>query len=138
VITADADTRAAQALVEFMMTEGYVRWLALSPQGKYPVRMGPEPGSDAYVKAWEALESGVERRAPLSDFFSDESLASLGQGVQRFDRWGFALGYGALVGALAAEQPTARAVAQVIAGADPGRVARETRAAVERIQDELE
>ena len=120
-----------------MMTEGYVRWLGLSPQGKYPVRLGPEPGSQAYVEAWKGLESGVERRAPLSDFYSDESLASLGEGVQRFDRWGFARGYGALVGALAAEQPTARAVARVIAGADPRRVARETRAAVERIHGEL-
>jgi multiple sugar transport system substrate-binding protein len=138
VITADADTRAAQKLAEFMMTEGYVRWLALSPQGKYPVRMGPEPGSRVYVEAWKGLESGVERRAPLSDFFSDASLASLGEGVERFDRWGFGLGYGALVGALSAEQPTARAVAQVTAGEDPIRVARRTRAAVERIQDELE
>jgi multiple sugar transport system substrate-binding protein len=136
-ITVDADTRAAQELAEFMMTDGYVRWLALSPQGKYPVRMGPEPGSQAYVEAWKGLESGVERHAPLSEFFSDESLASLGEGVQRFDRWGFAEGYGALVGALGAEQPTARAVAEVIAGADPSRVARETRAAVERIQAEL-
>jgi multiple sugar transport system substrate-binding protein len=133
-ITADADTPAAQELAEFMMTEGYVRWLALSPQGKYPVRMGPEPGSQAYVEAWKGLESGAERREPLSDFFSDESLASLGEGVQRFDRWGFAEGYGALVGALAPEQPTARAVARVIAGANPARVARQTRAAVERIQ----
>jgi multiple sugar transport system substrate-binding protein len=136
-ITVDADTPAAQELAAFMMTEGYVRWLALSPQGKYPVRMGPEPGSHAYVEAWKGLESGVERRAPLSDFYSDESLASLGEGVQRFDRWGFALGYGALVGALAAEQPTAGAVAAVIAGAEPARVARQTRAAVEAIKAEL-
>jgi multiple sugar transport system substrate-binding protein len=124
-------------LAAFMMTAGYVRWLALSPQGKYPVRMGPEPGSRAYVEAWKGLESGVERRAPLSDFYSEESLASLGEGVQRFDRWGFALGYGALVGALGSEQPTARAVAAVIAGSPPARVAAETRAAVERIKDEL-
>jgi multiple sugar transport system substrate-binding protein len=136
-ITTDADTPVAQKLAEFLMTDGYVRWLALSPQGKYPVRMGPEPGSQAYVEAWKSLESGVDRRAPLSDFFSDESLASLGEGVQRFDRWGFGQGYGALVGALTADQPTARAVADVIAGADPRRVARETRAAVEEVQREL-
>jgi multiple sugar transport system substrate-binding protein len=79
----------------------------------------------------------VDRRAPLSDFYPAESLASLGEGVQRFDRWGFALGYGALVGALSTEQPTAQAVAKVIAGADPVRVARETRTAVERLKSEL-
>ena len=137
VITTDADMEAAQALAEFMMTDGYVRWLGLSPQGKYPVRMGPEPGSTAYVEAWTALESGVERRAPLSDFYSPESLASLGEGVQRFDRWGFGRGFGALVGVLAEEQPTARAVAEVIAGADAARVARETRVTLQRIQSEL-
>jgi multiple sugar transport system substrate-binding protein len=136
-ITVDADTAAAQKLAEFMMSEGYVRWLALSPQGKYPVRMGPEPGSRAYVEAWKGLESGTERRAPLSDFFSDASLASLGDGVQRFDRWGFAHGYGALVGALGADQPTAGAVAEVIAGADPARVLQKTRMAVEAIQRDL-
>ena len=31
-----------------MMSDGYVPWLALSPQGKYPVRFGDraDPGTD--------------------------------------------------------------------------------------------
>ena len=39
-ISVDAPTEDAQKLAEFMLTDGYVRWLGLSPQGKYPVRAG--------------------------------------------------------------------------------------------------
>jgi multiple sugar transport system substrate-binding protein len=137
-ITADADTEASQQLVEYLMTDGYVRWLGLSPQGKYPVRSGPDAGSTEYVDAWAELESGVDTKAPLSKFYSQESLDSLGEGVESLDRWGFAQGQGALVGALSGEQPIATAVADVIAGKDPAEAAKETQGVVEEVQTTLE
>ena len=137
-ISLDGKTAAAKKLVEFMMTDGYTRWLALSPQGKYPVRLGDKSDPEKFSKAWAELESGVDRKAPLSKFYSKESIASLKQGVESFQRWGFAQGQGPLVGALSGEQPIADAVNQVVGGKDPAAAAKETKSAVEEVKAGLE
>ena len=137
-ISVDANKEASQAFVEFMMNEGYTRWLGLSPQGKYPVRLGDQEDGDKFANAWERLDSGVDRKAPLTDFYSEESIASLKEGVQSFQRWGFAQGQGALIGALRGEQPIAKAVADVIGGKDPAQAAKDVQAQVEEIQAGLQ
>jgi len=134
-IGTDTDTEAAQALIEYMMTDGYVRWLSVSPQGKYPVRPGE---GDEYETAWAELESGVDRQAPLADFYSEASITALGDATDTLSRWAFAQGQGALLGAMAGEQPVANAVAAVIAGDDPAEVAAETQETIEEIQAGLE
>ena len=137
-ITVDAPTEDAQALVEFMMNEGYVRWLGLSPQGKYPVRFGDDSDPEKFKTAWTELESGVDKKAPLSQFYSQESIASLGDGVESFQRWGFAQGQGPLMGALGGEQPVANAVADVIGGKDPAEAAKDVQATAEELQAGLQ
>jgi multiple sugar transport system substrate-binding protein len=136
-ITVDAPTEEAQQLVEYLMSDGYVRWLGLSPQGKYPVRAGDADDPEKFSKAWAELESGIDRKAPLSEFYSEASIASLGEGVANFQRWGFAQGQGALVGALAEKQPVANAVVEVIRGREPEAAARDVQATVERLKDGL-
>jgi multiple sugar transport system substrate-binding protein len=137
-ITIDAPTEDAQALVEYMMNEGYTRWLALSPQGKYPVRSGDSEDPEKFQTAWAELESGVDKKAPLSQFYSEESIASLGEGVDSFQRWGFAQGQGPLMGALGGEQPVANAVADVIGGKDPAEAAKDVQATAEELQAGLQ
>ncbi len=137
-ISVDAPTEDAQALVEFMMNEGYTRWLALSPQGKYPVRSGDSEDPEKFKTAWAELESGVDKKAPLSQFYSEESIASLGEGVDSFQRWGFAQGQGPLMGALSGEQPVANAVADVIGGKDPAEAAKEVQATAEELKSGLQ
>jgi multiple sugar transport system substrate-binding protein len=137
-ISIDAPTEDAQALVEFMMNEGYTRWLALSPQGKYPVRFGDDSDPEKFKTAWAELESGVDKKAPLSQFYSEESIASLGEGVENFQRWGFAQGQGPLMGALGGEQPVANAVADVIGGKDPAEAAQEVQETAEELQAGLQ
>jgi multiple sugar transport system substrate-binding protein len=137
-ISVDAPTEDAQALVEFMMNEGYTRWLALSPQGKVPVRLGDSEDPEKFSKAWAQLESGVDKKAPLSEFYSEDSIASLTDGVEDFQRWGFAQGQGPLMGALGGEQPVANAVADVIGGKDPAEAAKEVQATAEELQAGLQ
>ena len=137
-ISVDAPTEDAQALVEFMMGDGYTRWLALSPQGKYPVRFGDSEDPEKFKTAWAELESGVDTKAPLSKFYSEESIASLGDGVESFQRWGFAQGQGPLMGALSGEQPVANAVADVIGGKDPAEAAKDVQATAEELQAGLQ
>jgi multiple sugar transport system substrate-binding protein len=137
-ISVDAPTEDAEKLAEYMLGDGYVRWLALSPQGKYPVRAGDKADPKKFQTAWEGLESGVDRKAPLSEFYSKESIQSLADGVANFQRWGFAQGQGALIGALRGEQPVANAVADVIGGKDPAQVAKDVQSQVEEIQAGLQ
>jgi multiple sugar transport system substrate-binding protein len=121
-ISVDAPTEDAQKLAEFMLGDGYVRWLGLSPQGKYPVRAGDSEDPEKFQTAWAELESGVDTK----------------DGVENFQRWGFAQGQGALIGALRGEQPVASAVADVIGGKDPAEAAKDVQATAEEIQSGLE
>jgi multiple sugar transport system substrate-binding protein len=137
-ISVDAPTEDAEKLAEFMLSDGYVRWLGLSPQGKYPVRAGDKSDPKKFQTAWAGLESGVDRKAPLSDFYGEDSIQSLADGVENFQRWGFAQGQGALIGAMRGEQPVAKAVADVIGGKDPAQAAKDVQSTVEEIQSGLE
>ena len=95
-------------------------WLALSPQGKYPVRFGDGAEPDRYVDGWGGLQSGVERKAPLTRFYSERSIESLGDGARNFHRWGFEQGGAALVGAMRESEPVAGALSSAISGGGAG------------------
>jgi multiple sugar transport system substrate-binding protein len=112
----DADADASRRFVEYMLSDGYVRWLALSPQGKFPVRSGDATDPERYYDAWKDLQSGVERKAPLRRFYSEEAIDSIGEGVRAFRRWGFPHGQAALAGALRDAQALSRALADAVDG----------------------
>jgi multiple sugar transport system substrate-binding protein len=138
-ISADGNLDGAERFVEYMMSEGYLDWLALSPQGKYPVRFGDRAEPDRYVDGWGGLQSGVDRTAPLTRFYAERSIESLGDGARNFQRWGFEHGGAALVGAMRESEPVAGALAAAISsGGGGGAAAREAQAAVERLAAALE
>jgi multiple sugar transport system substrate-binding protein len=137
-ISRDADGPAAKRFVKYMMSDGYLRWLALSPQGKYPMRAGDLSDPVRFERGWSALESGVDRRGPLGRFYSQVSIASLGEGARSFRRWGFEDGQAALVGALSGPQPVVNALAEAIRGEiTPADAARKAQADVEKLQQEI-
>jgi multiple sugar transport system substrate-binding protein len=115
-IVASPRVGAAKRFVEYMLTDGYLRWLALSPQGKYPARPGDALDPERFVRGWAQLESGVGRKAPLRRFYSAAAIDSLSDGVRGFQRWGFAQGQAALMGQLRGPQPVPRALAAAISG----------------------
>ncbi len=132
-IIAKGDLTGAQRFVEYMMSDGYLPWLGVSPQGKYPVRFGDRSDPDRFVREWAGLDSGVDRKAPLSRFYSRKSIKSLGDGVQSFRRWGFEQGQAPLVGAMSESQPIPRALAAAIAGTtSPEEAARQAQQAVQQ------
>jgi ABC-type glycerol-3-phosphate transport system substrate-binding protein len=134
-ITAGARTEAASRFVEYMLSDGYLRWLALSPQGKYPVRPGDAADSERFATAWMHLNSGVERKAPLQRFYGAESIAALGDGVRSFRRWGFEQGEAPLMGALRNQEPITRPLALAIVGTiDPLTAARQAQLEVEAVK----
>jgi len=59
---------------------------------------------------------GVDKKAPLADFYPPEVLDVLRTGPEAFDRWGIVQGQGDLVGSLMGELPVPKAVAALAGG----------------------
>ena len=91
-ITADANTDVAQEFVEFVLSEGYGDWLGMAPEGKFPVRNGPDAGSTEYQALWSSLPTGVDRKEPLSNIYPTDVIADIVAGLAVADRWGVADG----------------------------------------------
>ena len=95
-ITVDADIEAARQFVEFSLTDAYVDTLGVAPQGKFPVRQGTLENPTEFLDAWKQFDVGVDRRAPLSDFYAEEAIEEWIEGLDRGDRWAFRQGEGVL------------------------------------------
>jgi multiple sugar transport system substrate-binding protein len=137
-IIKDGNTDGAKQFVEYMMSDGYVKWLSFAPEGKFPTRAGTKDNPQEYVDAWNKLEAGVDTKAPLSDFYPPEVLTALTKSTDTMNRWGFQQGQGELVGAQLAELPIPKALASEIAGkltADAA--AKQAQADVEEIAESL-
>jgi multiple sugar transport system substrate-binding protein len=138
VISKDGNTDAAKKLVQFMLNDAYVDWLALAPEGKFPVRKGTKDEPDKFTKAWGELKAGVDRKEPLSAVYPPEVLGVLGTSTDTMNRWGFPQGQGKLVGAQLAELPVPKALAAALDGKlDPAAAAKQAQADVEEIAQSL-
>jgi multiple sugar transport system substrate-binding protein len=96
-ITRDANKAPAKKWVEFLLTDGYLRWLGMAPEGKLPVRKGTSSKPNRFIEGWMGLEFGVTTRAKISQFYGMDVVKTIIAGVDGFDRWGFAKGKGALI-----------------------------------------
>ena len=118
-IPAEAASDPAKEFVEYMLSDGYEPWIAIAPEGKVPVRSGPESGSTEYADAWAGMDVGVDTKAPLSEFYGQDVIDALTQGTDTLARWAIPQGQGDLLGAIQGEQPVANAVNEVANGDDP-------------------
>jgi len=96
-ITIDANRALAKKWVEYLLNDGYIRWLSLAPEGKLPVRKGTTNAPSRFIEGWKDLEFGVTTRAKISEYYGMDAVKTIVSGVEGFDRWGFAEGKGALV-----------------------------------------
>lgn len=99
-ITTNADVDASQQFLEYWFNDGYLDWLSVSVEGKFPMRQGTPDNPTAFIDGWKELETGVDRQATLGSIYSDEVINTLIEGAGSFDRWGFAQGRGPLVTAV--------------------------------------
>lgn len=96
-ITRDADEPAAKQWVEFLLTDGYLRWLGMAAEGKLPVCKGTRDEPNRFIDGWMDLEFGVTTRAKVSQFYGMDVVRTIVGGIEGFDRWGFVEGKGALI-----------------------------------------
>ena len=138
VIGADAAPEAQQ-LVEFMMSDGYVDWLAIAPEGKFPTRLGTPESPTEYADAWRTLEAGVDRQEPLGEIYSADVIEALSNSAETMERWAFPQGYGELAGPLLVEAPVPNALLLALDGSmTPEEAAAEAEAAVTEILAAIE
>jgi multiple sugar transport system substrate-binding protein len=89
-ITVGARSNAGR-WIQFLLEDGYLDWLSMAPEGKFPMR-------PKFIGGWQQLKIGVDRKAEIADLYSDEVTENIIAGVDHFDRWGFASGKGACMG----------------------------------------
>lgn len=116
VITADADVDASKQFVEYFMSDAYLAWLSQAPEGKLPARLGTQEEPNRFVEEWKDLETGVETRGALAEFYSPEIIDEVLGAADNFERWGFRQGQGALLGGVVAELPIPNAVGAMKSG----------------------
>jgi multiple sugar transport system substrate-binding protein len=137
-ITDGADP-ATKDFVHYMMSDAYLQWLALAPEGKVPVRKGTPEDPNKYLKGWAELEAGVDAKAKLSDIYGPDVLAELTSSPSTFQRWGIQQGKGALAGAMLAELPVPKALNDLLNGkVDAAGAAAEAQSDVEEINNSME
>ena len=133
--TTSAPKDSAAKFIEYMMSDAYPQWLGIAPEGKVPTRQGTKPGDTSYLAAWQKLETGVDTKAPLSDFYDPDVLTAVQQAPATFSRWGLPQGQGALVGAMQGPLPVTKAVAGLVDGeGDATTAAQSAQQAVEELQ----
>ncbi len=96
-ITCDANADEAKRWVEFLLTDGYLRWLGMAAEGKLPLHKGTKMDPDRFIKGWMGLQFGVTTRARISEFYGMDVVKTIMSGLDGFDRWGFSEGKGALI-----------------------------------------
>jgi len=137
-IGANADTEAAQQFVEYLLTDGYVDWLSIAPEGMFPMRTGTAEEPNSYVDGWKALDIGVDTRVPFGEVYSNDVIATLIEGTNSFKRWGFEDGYGALVSSLYTSLTIPQTLSAVLnEGLSPEDAAAQMQSAAEEQLDEV-
>ena len=96
-ITRVADKTQAKKWVKFLLTDGYLAWLSMAPEGKLPMRKGTRREPNRFTAGWMELEFGVKTGVNISEFYGIDVVKTIVDGVDGFDRWGFTEKKGTLV-----------------------------------------
>jgi len=115
-ITQDADRGPAKKWVEFLLTEGYLKWLSMAPEGKLPVRKGTQDVPNRFIEGWMNLKFGVTTKARISEFYGMDVAKTIISGMDGLDRWGFRAGKGGLISRIYGTKVIPKILKQFLSG----------------------
>ena len=115
-VTSDANTDVAADFIKFSMDQGYTSTLAIAPEGKFPVRRGTAGEPSKFIDAWSKLPVGIDRKAPLSELYPRNTIATIVAGLETANRWGVKEGQLSLASKIINSQAINRVVRQYIDG----------------------
>ncbi|MBU2511335.1 extracellular solute-binding protein [bacterium] len=137
-ITTGADFNAATQFVTFWLNEGYLDWLEVAAEGKFPMRRGTQENPTKFIDGWSHLKVGVDTRATLSDFYGAKELETIIQGANNISLLGIAEGEIELVSAIYSELVFPRAIGDVMEGLiTPEEAASQIQKEVEKLKKDL-
>ncbi|MEQ8672168.1 MAG: extracellular solute-binding protein [Aggregatilineales bacterium] len=129
----------AAAFAEFWFNETYLDALSIAAEGKFPMRLGTADNPTQFVEGWGALDVGVDTRAPLSDFYSSEDLATIVAGSDGYTRMGYDVGQSVLASAIGSQFFIQENLVAVLNGELTAQeAAEEIQIAIEDLQFEME
>ena len=99
-VTKKADAAASEKFVEYMMSTGYLDWLGMAPEGKFPVRTGTAAKPTEYSDGWRDLKAGVDTKATLASIYDADTMKAIESVPDHIDTWAIPQGQGALLGAV--------------------------------------
>lgn len=136
-ISKGAHAAAAEQFVQYMLNEGYTDWLGLAPEGKFPVRKGTAADAQKFTTAWDSLKTGVDKRAPLSDFYPQDVLDALKNNTSTLDRWALPEGQGRLLGAVEGQFVIPKAISAMTGQTPIAQAVQQAQRSAQQIQKSL-
>jgi multiple sugar transport system substrate-binding protein len=125
-------------LVTYMMSDGYLDWLGIAPEGKMPARSGTSANPKEYADGWIKLSAGVDKKEVLTDIYPVEVLNNIVASSGNFQRWGIPEGQGELAAAVAGQYVVPQALAKMLnSGASAADAANEAQKGAEQVKKDL-
>jgi multiple sugar transport system substrate-binding protein len=137
-ISAGAKADSAKQFVKYMMEDGYLEWLGIAPEGKFPARKGTSADAQKFTTGWNSLAAGVDTKRPLGEVYPADVMQALRGSPDTIRRWGITQGQGPLVGATLGELPIPKAINALASGStDAAGACKQATDAVKAIQTSL-
>jgi multiple sugar transport system substrate-binding protein len=125
-------------LVTYMMSDGYLEWLGIAPEGKMPARSGTSANPKEYADGWIKLSAGVDKKEVLTDIYPAEVLNNIVGSSGNFQRWGIPEGQGELAAAVAGQYVVPQALAKMLnSGASAADAANQAQQGAEQVKKDL-
>jgi multiple sugar transport system substrate-binding protein len=133
-----SNAEAAQQYIQFLLSDGYIDTLAMTPEGRTPVRTGTPENPTQYVDEWAELPIGTnpDNQMPLAEAFSDDAVEQISTAANVFGRWGFGTENWATAGAAVAQNTVVLDLQNLLPDGDPQAYADSVQAAVEQLHSE--
>jgi multiple sugar transport system substrate-binding protein len=135
VVTKSAKAAASEKFVEYMMSNGYLKWLGMSPEGEIPTRTGTATDPTLYSDGWKKLQTGVDTRATLSSIFDAKTMSALESIPSTLNSWAIPQGQGALLGSVETQLSVPKVIGSLGAGSlTPSQAGQAAVTAVQQVQ----